>query len=181
MSPKRGRPKVGYDWDEQLAVGHRGERFLQYNHPGIIPAPEGERRWDLMLAGAPRAQSIELKTDSHAPTATPNFFLERWTVVLGTGKRLPGGPWRTAAHGIDLFVYLFLPPVGKQWVPAAWWFTDVPALVAVLEELIALKRAAWRSVANQGVRAEGLLVRRDLLESLLSASCRRVEYGGGNG
>lgn len=178
-------PRKGHDFDTSLEAGTRGERWLVDRHRATLrPAPRGERRFDLIDSSHPVERRVELKTDAHDPSTTPNFFMERWVVRLGTGHargqapRQEGGPWRALADRVDVFVYLFLPPEENRWPAVAWWFSDLPALVGVLDELQATKAAAWRACYNVGNRAEGLLVRRDVLEGLLSATCRRVVYHG---
>lgn len=178
-----GKPiKQGFDFDVQLAVGARGEAFLVEAHAGLWlrPAPAGERRWDLeydLLDGERNVvRRVEVKTDTYDPERTPNFFMERWVVRLGSGKargsapRSHGGPWRAREDGVDEFVYLF---INARPAPVAFWFRDLEGLCWACEQLAESKRAAWRAVANQGVRAEGLVVPR----AELVAFYEEVTYG----
>ncbi len=180
-----GKPiKQGFDFDVQLEVGKRGEAFLLAQHPELRPAPEGERRWDLLRhtpVPAPVDEVVsyvEVKTDTYDPECTPNFFMERWVVRLGSGKaraaapRQDGGPWRARRDGVDEFCYLF---INAKPAPVAFWFRDLEGLCWAVEQLAESKRAAWRAVYNQGVRAEGLVVPRGELAAFYEE--RRYEDG----
>jgi hypothetical protein len=153
----------GWDWDDQLAVGKRGEAFILAQHDELEPARDGERRWDLeqweLLELAP-VRRVEVKCDTYDPRRTPNFFCERYTRC--PGKLLDGGPWRALAHGVTDFCYLFI----NGQPPEAYWFNDLPALCKRLDELATGLKVPMRAVQNQNVRAEGYVVPRKLLEDL---------------
>lgn len=174
------------DFQSDLVRGRSGEDFLKLRHapnPDAFPEPDflidampGERRWDLELLSATDAKClarVEVKTDSHDPATTPNFFMERYTRVAGQPGALKGGPWRAAEHGVDTFVYLYMNP-DEGFTPVAYWFDDVPALVQHLDREGA--EYPTRLVRGRGcgrtLTAVGWLVpRRDL-----RALARKVVY-----
>lgn len=169
--------KQGFDFDTQLAVGQRGEAFILKHHPELVLAPEGTRTHDLEhpgVDGAPPAL-VEVKCDTYDPERTANFFMERWVVRLGSGRargsapRSAGGPWRAKDDGVDEFCYLFI----NGQPPVAFWFRDLEGLCWAVEQLAESKRAVWRAVHNQGVRAEGLVVPR----AELTAFYEERKYG----
>lgn len=141
------------EWEDTKPRGDWGESLIHASRADILLAPPDERRYDLLLEDG---RKVEVKTDSYPLGDTPNFCMER-TSQRGGGT-WDGGPWRSARDGIEVFVYLFRHPV-----PTAWWFEDVPALVARLEELIAARRCHQRFVYSGGIRAACWLVRRKLL------------------
>lgn len=153
-----------------LVVGAWGESFIATQH-GLNKALEDERRYDLTH---PDGRTIEVKTDTHPLAATPNMFMERWTEHRAEGWRIDGGPWRAAKHGVATFVYLHQNGGTKDapLPPVAWWFDDVPALVARIDDMHARKRFQQRGVLSGAVRAIGLLVPRAAVEDL----ARRVGY-----
>lgn len=144
-----------------LARGKAGERWLA-DRTGLRFPADGERRWDLEggVVGRPNYMRVEVKTDSYDPLRTPNFFMELLTVV--GGRELVGGPWRARADGVDTFVYLYhSPDRSPSW---AYWFYDLPALVAELDR----NPSRWqmRAVKLDQLRATGLLVPRTKLSHL---------------
>jgi hypothetical protein len=110
--------------------------------------------------------------------ATPNYFMERRTNLRKAKRSIDGGPWRSAGHGVTEFAYLYSNggTKAKPASPVAYWFRDVPALVARLEELITAKLAQPRRVRSLDVAAFGYLVERSALADL--AEC--VVYQDGN-
>lgn len=164
-----------------LERGHAGERFLaaqyppdsiggQIHPPYLREPPDGERRWDLeehsQYGG--RLKTIEVKTDSYDPEATPNFFMELLTST--NGWEGVGGPWRARADKVDTFVYLYHRE-GRE-PSRAFWFYDLPALCRELDTQPS--RFQMRSVKLDRLRATGLLVPRTVLAHLYT----EVVYGG---
>lgn len=157
-----------FDFDTQLRAGQWGEEFLLRAHDWLKPS--SDRRWDLVDTRPP-FKRVEVKTDGYPMLDTPNFFMEKSTVVHGAGKAvgkvLRGGPWRAAHDQVDTFVMLFRNGGTKDnpSPPVAYWWEDVPALVAKLEELVATRpRVVFpRRIRNLRVSAQGYLVERELL------------------
>ncbi len=106
---------------------------------------------------------VELKTDSYDPRDYPCAFLERHT-QRPDGTKIPGGPWRAARDGLDVFMYYY-PTRGL-----VLWMWDLDALCGRLELALArVPRPAWRRVGVLnvgGYRALGRLVPRTELAAL---------------
>lgn len=155
-----------FDFQEQYEKGWAGEQFLLDNHDFLRRALPGERRFDL-IDKRPPFKRVEVKTDFYPHGATPSFFMERGTVVNGSHFLL-GGPWRAARDGVDVFIYLYANAGEDRAKPAghiAYWFNDVPALVARLDKLReeCPKKIGKRQVRSLKVTARGYLYPRDLL------------------
>lgn len=149
-----------------MAVGTLGEELL-LGQWGLAAAgwarpTNGERKWDLERALVGRntydvgwGQTLEVKTDTYDASKTRFFFMEKHTNVAG-GPRLVGGPWRSLAHGVDVFAYVMLKPT-----PVAYIFYDVALLCSVVEAL----PYAVRRVRNGRLSSTGLLVDRETVTS----------------
>lgn len=166
--------KPPFDFQTQLDVGWAGEEFLLKAHPWLGRAMPGERRFDL-VDKRPPFKRVEVKTDTYPHGDTPNFFWEKSTVIHAGNHYLQGGPWRAAKDKVDTLVYLYSNGGTKDapGAPVAYWFENVPALVARLDELIARRpRVAHpRRIRNLKVTAQGYLVDRDLLADLDGVMC----------
>lgn len=95
-------PSKSFSWQEQLAVGSRGEALFAeyYPEPVTVFAPH-KADFRRVSDGA----LIELKTDDYNLEKTENFFFERYGNLERTK---PGGPWRARKDRVSVFVYYFV-------------------------------------------------------------------------
>lgn len=97
-------------------------------------------------------KTLELKTDAHDPSVTPNFFIEKFSY----GEE-PGGPWQALKKGSDYFIFWF--PITMEFY---CYRTD--SLVEKLEELF--PKPWLLNIRNKSHVTRGFLVRRDLLQKI---------------
>lgn len=167
-----------FNFKEQLAIGAKGEAFILGAHPEYRFPRSGTKRWDLERVEVDGDQesliTLELKTDTYPHEETPNFFIERSTNIRKGNRHLLGGPWRSLSHGVKEFVYLYSNGGTKAAPgdPIAYWFRDLPALVARLDA----NKYPTRSVRSVAVSALGYLVPRSALVDL--AECILYHAGG---
>ena len=138
-----------FDFQTQLEVGEAGEAFLLKHCPHLSRPVKATREYDLVTTAG---HSVEVKTDTYDMEKTPNFFME----YESHGK--PGGPWRAAQDGVDIFVYMFVHPF-----PRAFWFNDTKSLVEALDEWKDKKRRYVHVVRNKAWVAKGYTVPREYL------------------
>lgn len=136
------RGKV-FRFDEQLAKGNAGERWLEaHYHTPILQYKYHTADfidWEGRL--------LELKSDNYSLQDTEFMFMERWS---DADKRKPGGPWQSHGNGVDIFIYLFI----RDGV--YYEFKDMDALLERLKELTKGKRLIY--IRNPGYRAGGYKV-----------------------
>jgi len=150
-----------WQFDKQMDVGRQGERLLLKRWPNPI-----RRRYE-DLKGVDFEDSygtlIELKTDTHDPEDTPNFFIERWSDLA---SKKPGGPWQALEKGADLLVYLYLfkDKDGKQ---QEKWFRlkGLHSLTKRIEDGSMNYKVV--QIPNKGWTTEGYLVPRDFIKDLV--------------
>jgi hypothetical protein len=138
-----------YSWKEQLEKGTKAEElFLLRCHLELTPAET--RDYDFTT---PDGLRVELKTDFYGELRTPNFFIERWS-VMEQGK--PGGPWQSLGKNVDLYIYLYA-DTGSYFV-----FSDLQALCTAVEKL----NLPVIPVRNKGYCGGGYKVPRTALSEL---------------
>jgi hypothetical protein len=150
-----------FKFDEQLKVGDNGEAdFLRF-YKNLEPKKNTvDFRIDFDLKNG---QTVELKTDTYSMKKTKNFFMERYTVT-GDNKK-DGGPWRTAIHGVDYFVYYFISDGVFFWFPPT-------VLRDFLDEYVRLNRLDLVHIPNVNksggyYEAQGYKIPRDVVKSVL--------------
>jgi hypothetical protein len=143
-----------------MDIGRQGERLLLKRWPNPI-----RRRYE-DLKGVDFEDSygtlIELKTDTHDPSETANFFIERWSDV--ESKR-PGGPWQALGKGAQLLIYLYLfkDKDGKQ--QEKWYrLIGLESLTRRIED--AKMNLKVVQIPNKGWTTEGYLVPREFVKDL---------------
>lgn len=154
MGEETGSEKKRKVWsfDEQKKLGAKGERLFLKKWPYPVRRNEEFKGVDFIDSEGRR---IELKTDTFDMSATPNFFMERYS---DWDRKAPGGPWQALEKGADTFIYLFI----KQKV---WFvFKDLRGLIERLEETT--KDAYAISVRNKAWITTGYKVHRELLSDL---------------
>ena len=155
-----------WQFDKQLKVGKQGERLLLKEWPHPV-----RRRYE-DLTGVDFIDShgtlIELKTDTHDPAATPNFFIERWSDV---DSKRPGGPWQALEKGAHLLVYLYLPEDKTQ----KRWFVckALESLTKRIEDSAATLRPV--RIPNKGWTTEGYLVPREWIKDLVKEGLPSID------
>jgi hypothetical protein len=131
------------DFESDLAFGKRAEvEMLAWLPSGW--ALSDDRRWDLQHADG---RTLELKVERRPWTETVNVFFEHQV----NGK--PGGPWRAAEDGVDLYTHLFHSPV-----PMALVWTNVPALVRWCDAYLKTTRVWGHHIKNKGWTGVGFAV-----------------------
>lgn len=145
--------KGSWDFKEQLKVGDRGEELFLENYPKKLTIYPGKEYDFTCESGA----KIELKTDTYNINKTENFFLERFSDLE---RETPGGPWRAANDGIDIFCYMFVRH--NIW----FQFEDVPALVQRVDEILEGRKGGLVYIKNRGWVTAGHKIKRVDLEDL---------------
>lgn len=94
---------MSYTFKKQLRQGNIGEALFFKAHDGILEKlpPPGP---DFRVMGT--EDLVEVKTDSWAMEASPNFFFERFS---DKAKGSPGGPWQALSKGAKWFCYFYAP------------------------------------------------------------------------
>ena len=92
---------MSFNFKTQLKAGQLGEVLYANAHPHYTRT-DGMTCDFYTEAGA----SLELKTDFYTMDATPNFFMERWSMKE---QKKPGGPWQSSSKGVDYFAYFYVP------------------------------------------------------------------------
>lgn len=138
-----------YSWKEQLEKGMKAEQlFLDICHLHLTKSDT--RDYDFITRDGRR---VELKTDFYGEMKTPNFFIERWSVME---DKKPGGPWQSKAKKVDLFIYLYA-DTGVYYV-----FYDLAAMCAAVDKL----NLPVIPVKNKGYCGGGYKVPRQALKGL---------------
>jgi hypothetical protein len=88
-----------YSFKKQLSIGKQAEESFLQRYPNLVKLDGTGADFKL-----PTGQLLELKTDSRPSTKTGNLFIERYSSSL---KKSPGGPWKSLADGVEVFVYCF--------------------------------------------------------------------------
>lgn len=108
-----------------LQVGQNGEQDVFDRYYRKLDIYEG-KEYDFTVKST--GKSLEVKTDTYSMDKTSNFFMERYSDVNKKDTK-PGGPWRAAADGVDIFLYYFVRD--NTW----FQFCDLPKLVERLNTL----------------------------------------------
>ena len=138
-----------YSWKQQLEKGMKAEElFLDICHLKLEKADT--RDYDFVTRDGRR---VELKTDFYGEDRTPNFFIERWSVME---QDKPGGPWQSRGKKVDLFIYLYA-DTGTYYV-----FSDLKALCRTVEKM----DLPIIPVKNRGYSGGGYKVPRESLKGL---------------
>lgn len=103
-------------------------------------------------------EKTELKTDTYAMAATPNFFME---IYSDKYKQSPGGPFQAKTHGCTNYVYFYIQDL-------TLFSFKVDPLISKLEELKATVKKM--DVPNKAWITQGLLVPRELLKDIWTVS-----------
>ena len=138
-----------FDFGEQLGVGQDGEDIISKVYPRKLTVYTG-REYDFTVEDT--GAKVEVKADTYDMTKTPNFFMERYS---DNSRRTPGGVWRAAEDSVDIFIYVF--PKNSTYFE----FTDVPALLEILNELTQDSRLVY--IKNRSWWTAGYKVPRDSL------------------
>lgn len=148
---------MSFGFKSQLRAGQIGEVLYHAAHPTFT-------RTDGMTCDfyTDAGTSLELKSDMYSVDTTPNFFIERWSVVE---QQKPGGPWQSLQKGVELFAYMYVPSLVIYTFP-------VGQLVARLERLIPDMKPF--PVQNKGYTTHGYRVARDLVMDLATVSRLKV-------
>ena len=100
----------------------------------------------------------ELKTDYYDLNKTSNFFIERYS---NDNKKTDGGPWQSAAHGVDYYMYYF---IKNDFV----YIYNNKKLIKLLDKITA--DYPLINVRNQFYNTLGYKVDRTLLHSALTCA-----------
>lgn len=147
-----------FKFKEMLAYGQEQERkFIKIYKTHKLALSE-DRRWDYLT---PRGLKVELKSDTYDYTKTDNFFMEKYSDMA---KKSPGGPWRAAEDGVDIWIYWF--PKNKVY----YEFRNLDELIKVLNEMT--EKMYVIGIKNQAWITGGFKVPRDMLHKYY----RRVTY-----
>jgi hypothetical protein len=144
---------VRYGFERQMSIGEQGVRFLLDRFPGVLEATSG-RHGDLRIRKT--NDLIEVKTDSHLFSETPNFFFERFSNL---DRQTPGGPWQAKANGCKYYAYLFLEE-SKLYV------FNVDSLLAYLESIIPVRSPVNVLQKGSGWTTQGYGINRNQFKDL---------------
>ena len=102
MTQKKGKV---FNFKDQMRIGDIGEAEFIKIYEKLEPKKSiKNRKIDFTLNNG---KTIELKTDSYSMEKTPNFFMEKET-ILPDERVILGGPWRSKDHKVDYFVYYYM-------------------------------------------------------------------------
>lgn len=137
---------------EDLKRGEYGENLLLNRYPYLTKdSTEGH---DMIDTRGDLPVTIEVKTDSHDMDRFPNFFME----IFSDNKSLKlGGPWRSADHNTDVFLYHFKNNF------RIFWFDNIPLLVTEIEIYMAKYRPEEIKIKNAGYKTLGYKIPRHAL------------------
>lgn len=147
-----------FDFKEMLQWSNEQEQQFMKTYKKHKLIPSTDRKWDFTT---PRGLKVELKSDTYDADKTGNFFLERYSDMY---KKTPGGIWRSAQDGVDIFIYHF---VSNN---VYYEFRDLPDLVKVLDKLT--EKMYVVGVRNKAWITGGYKIPRDLLCNYFT----RVKY-----
>lgn len=108
--------------------------------------------------------TVEVKTDFYDMEETPNFFMERYS---DDKKFKLGGPWRSANHNTDIFLYQF---INNNKV---FWFSDIPELVRCLDEYVSKNNPEVMRIKNARYYTLGFKIPREAVSHLY----KELEFG----
>jgi hypothetical protein len=135
---------------KSLGVGALGELLFQQSNPSLerLDGYHGD------FIDKKTGEKTELKTDTYAMAATPNFFMELYS---DKHKLKEGGPWQARGHECTYYSYFYIQDLTL--------FTfKVNELIIKLEELRpSLKKM---DIPNKAWITQGLLVPRELLKDI---------------
>jgi hypothetical protein len=138
--------------------GDIGESLFFQAHEGRLEKIDG-LKGDFVLKET--GQKLELKTDLWVMDRTPNFFMERYS---NKATQSPGGPWQSAAHGSDLFIYFYVKDL-------TFYQFETKKLVEALERIV--PTLAPTDIPNTGYVTQGYRVPRTMLADI--ATIKRIK------
>jgi len=159
MTQKKGKV---FNFKDQMRIGDIGESEFIKIYEKLEPKKSlKNRKIDFTLNNG---KTVELKTDSYSMSKTPNFFMEKET-ILPDEKVILGGPWRSKDHKIDYFVYYYMND------KVFFWFEPKP-LCKILDTYIKESKIKPISIPNRSgngetFRSYGYKIPRDCVVSVL--------------
>lgn len=144
-----------YQWESQLAIGHKGEQLIKETYPNHFDWFVKSNASDFIYKknGTP----TEVKTDTYSINKTPNFFIERYSKQH---RHSPGGPWQAWEKGSRIFIYFFIND-GKLFV-----FKNLQALIVLVEDYVTERSIPLIEVPNKGYITLGYKIPRKILSNL---------------
>jgi len=149
-------------FNEDLKRGEYGENLL-LNRYSYLTKDSTDGHDMIDTRGEPPI-TIEVKTDSHDMDIFPNFFMETYS---DDKSHKLGGPWRSADHNTDVFLYHFKNNF------RIFWFDNIPLLVTKVETYMANYNPREIKVKNAGYNTLGYKIPRDVLAEI----CTELEFG----
>lgn len=143
-----------FSFKEQLELGKKAESEFIKKYKGPKLHPHDGREYDFDREDGAK---VELKTDTYDMDKTPNFFIERWSVVE---KQKPGSVWQSYEKGVDVFVYYFINN------GVYFEFDDLASLIFAVEAYVALAHPSECVIKNKDYSGMGWRVPREVLQSL---------------
>lgn len=159
MTQKKGKV---FNFKDQMRIGDIGESDFIKIYEKLEPKKsEKNRKIDFTLNNG---KTVELKTDSYSMNKTPNFFMEKET-ILPDEQILLGGPWRSKDHSVDYFVYYYMQD------KVFFWF-DPTSLCKVIDRYIKKNKIKPITIPNRTSKGEtfrsyGYKIPRDSVVSVL--------------
>ena len=144
---------IQFGFKQQLEVGQAGEAEFLERYPAKLTI-HPDRDGDFIH---PDGRKLELKTDTYSMQKTPNFFIERWSVLH---QQKPGSLWQALEHGCSIFCYYFVRD------NTYFQITNLPAAIELIENYITEQKPGMIHVKNRGYITGGYKIPRVLLEGL---------------
>lgn len=148
-----------HKFHDSLKIGQAAEKewldLMEKNHPMYKIIRADGRKHDFTMHSPLGSFTIELKTDSYDMLATPNLFMERWS-VFETLK--PGGVWQAKEKNIDLYCYWY--PKNKIMLTGS-----VNKLIIAIEGM-KIPDKKLIPIFNRGFTTKGLKIERRALNEI---------------
>jgi hypothetical protein len=145
-------PKV-FGWKEKFQQGMDAEDIFPSIYQGEPLVKHPSRAYDFDRADGMR---VELKADQYPIDRSPNFFIERWSVVE---QQKPGSLWQSVDKA-DVFIYFY----AKSGV--YFEFKDIPAVIREVEKYILTNAPKEMYIQNKGYKGMGYKIPREILKHL---------------
>ncbi len=142
-----------FNFKTQLEVGQAGEAEFMERYPHKLQV-HPDRDGDFVDS---KGRKLELKTDTYDMRKTPNFFIERWSVL---DKEKPGSLWQAHEHGCQIFCYYFV--TNKTYFK----IDNIPSAIQKVEKWIEETKPSLVYVKNRGYITAGYKVPRSVLAGL---------------